>query len=59
MNLIVVASNCTHPLGPSQGSGGAVTLVKHRAPAPRPDDLCRTASPEAMRAFAFTDRLYA
>ncbi len=59
MNLMVVASNCAHPLDPSQGSNGAVTLIKHRAPSPRPDDLCRTASPEAMRAFAFTDRLYA
>ncbi len=59
MNLIVVASNCAHPLNPSQGNGGAVTLIRHRAAAPRPDDLCRTASPEAMRAFDFTDRLYA
>jgi len=61
MNLIVVASNCVHPLNPSQAtaSTGSVTLIRHRGPAPRPDDLCRTASPEAMRAFAFTDRLYA
>jgi urea carboxylase-associated protein 2 len=59
MNLIVAVSNCAHPLNPSQGSGGAVTLIRHRARAPGPDDLCRTASPEAMRAFAFTDRLYA
>lgn len=58
MNLIVVASNCPHPLDPSPSSGD-VTLIKHRAPAAQPDDLCRTASPEAMRAFAFTDRLYA
>lgn len=61
MNLIVVASNCPHPLNPSQGatSGGPATLIRHRGPTPRSDDLCRTASPEAMRAFAFTDRLYA
>jgi len=26
---------------------------------PAADDPCRTASPEAMRAFTFTDRLYA
>jgi urea carboxylase-associated protein 2 len=58
MNLIVVASNCAHPLDPSP-SAGTATLIKHRAPPPRSDDLCRTASPEAMRAFAFTDRLYA
>jgi uncharacterized protein len=58
MNLIVVASNCAHPLNPSQSAGGAVTLIKHRVPAPRSDDLCRTASPEAKRAFDFADRLY-
>jgi urea carboxylase-associated protein 2 len=58
MNLIVVASNCAHPLDPSPSSG-EVSLIKHRAPAAQPEDLCRTASPEAMRAFAFTDRLYA
>ena len=59
MNLIVVASNCAHPLNPAQAGGSTVTLIKHRTPPPRSDDLCRTASPEAMRAFAFTDRLYA
>ena len=59
MNLIVVASNCVHPLNPSQSAGGPTTLIRHRGPVPRSDDLCRTASPEAMRAFAFTDRLYA
>jgi uncharacterized protein len=59
MNLIVVASNCTHPLNPSPSGGGSVTLIKHRAPAAAGGDLCRAASPEAMRAFAFTDRLYA
>jgi uncharacterized protein YcgI (DUF1989 family) len=59
MNLIVVASNCAHPLNPARPpASGPVTLVKHRAqPAPA-DDLCRTASPEAVRAFAFTDRLF-
>src|SRR5271170_6590805 len=61
MNLIVVASNCVHPLNPSQSAtaGGSATLIKHRIPPAQPEDLCRTASPEAMRAFAFTDRLYA
>ena len=59
MNLIVAASNCAHPLNPSPSAGGVVTLIKHRGSGTRSDDLCRTASPEAMRAFAFTDRLYA
>lgn len=60
MNLIIVASNCPHPLDPARPAAtGPVTLIKHRAPAPDADDLCRTASPEATRAFAFTDRLFA
>jgi uncharacterized protein YcgI (DUF1989 family) len=59
MNLIVVASNCAHPLNPSQSAGGATTLIKHRVPEAGPEDLCRTASPEAKRAFDFADRLYA
>jgi uncharacterized protein len=60
MNLILVASNCAHPLDPARPAAmGAVTLITHKvAPAPQ-DDLCRTASPEAERAFAFTERLFA
>jgi urea carboxylase-associated protein 2 len=60
MNLVVVASNCAHPLDPARPAAtGPVTLIKYRAPPPGDDDVCRTASPEAARAFAFTDRLYA
>jgi urea carboxylase-associated protein 2 len=60
MNLIVVASNCPHPLDPARpAASGSVTLIKHRAAAAAVDDPCRTASPEAARAFAFTDRLFA
>lgn len=59
MNLTLVMSNCPHPLDPARPAAtGPVTLIKHRAPAPGADDLCRTASPEASRAFAFTDRLF-
>jgi uncharacterized protein YcgI (DUF1989 family) len=59
MNLVVVASNCPHPLDPARPAATEpVTLIKHRAPVPTADDLCRTASPEAARAFAFTDRLF-
>jgi uncharacterized protein len=36
-----------------------VTLVKHRVALASAEDACRTASPEAIRAFAFTDRLFA
>ena len=60
MNLVVVASNCAHPLDPARPAvTGPITLIRHRAAPPGDDDLCRTASPEAARAFAFTDRLYA
>ena len=60
MNLILVASNCPHPLDPARSAAsGPVALIKHRALAAAPDDLCRAASPEAARAFAFTDRLFA
>jgi uncharacterized protein YcgI (DUF1989 family) len=60
MNLIIVASNCPHPLDPARpAAAGPVTLIKHRMAVAAADDLCRTASPEATRAFAFTDRLFA
>lgn len=60
MNLIVVASNCPHPLDPARPAAtGSITLINHHAPAATTGDICRTASPEAARAFAFTDRLFA
>lgn len=61
MNLVIVASNCAHPLDPAAPAASLrhVTLIRYRAPPAAQDDLCRTASPEAARAFAFTDRLYA
>jgi len=60
MNQVVVVSNCAHPLDPARPvASGPVTVMKHRARLAPADDLCRTASPEAARAFAFTDRLFA
>src|SRR4051794_10951374 len=60
MNLMLVVSNCPHPLDPARPAAtGNVTLIRHRAPLPATDDPCRTTSPEAVRAFTFTDRLYA
>jgi urea carboxylase-associated protein 2 len=60
MNLIIIASNCPHPLDPARPeASGPVTLIRHRAAPAAADDFCRTASPEAARAFAFTDRLFA
>ena len=60
MNLIMVASNSAHPLDPARPAAtGAVTLITHKVAPASQDDLCRTASPEAERAFAFTERLFA
>ena len=60
MNLVLVLSNCPHPLDPARPAlGGPVTLIRHRLPPAGPDDPCRTTSPEIARAFVFTDRLYA
>ena len=60
MNVSVVLSNCAHPLDPAMpAASGPVTLIRHRAPLAAPDDPCRTLSPEMVRAFAFTDRLFA
>jgi len=60
MNLVVVLSNCAHPLDPGGPAASApVTLIRHRPRAAAPDDLCRTLSPEAARAFVFTDQLFA
>jgi uncharacterized protein len=59
MNLVLVLSNCAHPLDPRQAAADPVTFIRHRAPPPEPDDPCRTTSPEIVRAFEFTDRLYA
>lgn len=60
MNLVLVLSNCAHPLDPARpAAADPVTLIRYRAPSPKPDDACRTTSPEIVRAFEFTDRLYA
>jgi uncharacterized protein len=60
MNLVLVLSNCAHPLDPARPAAtDPVTLIRYRAPLPKPDDACRTTSPEIVRAFEFTDRLYA
>jgi uncharacterized protein len=60
MNLVLVLSNCAHPLDPARpAASGPIGLIRHRAPSPAKDDPCRTTSPEIVRAFEFTDRLYA
>jgi urea carboxylase-associated protein 2 len=60
MKLMLVLSNCAHPLDPVRpAAGGPIVVVRHRAPQPAQDDPCRTMSPEIARAFEFTDRLTA
>ena len=60
MNATLVLSNCAHPLDSARPSAARpVMLVRHRVAPAAAGDLCRTGSPEAMRAFEFTDRLYA
>jgi urea carboxylase-associated protein 2 len=60
VDLVLVLSNCPHPLDSARpATAGPVTLVRHRAPTAAADDPCRTRSPEIVRAFQFTDRLYA
>jgi uncharacterized protein len=60
MNLVLVLSNCAHPLDPARPAAAeAITLIRHRALSPAPEDPCRTTSPEIVRAFEFTDRLFA
>jgi hypothetical protein len=59
MNVVLALSNCAHPLNPARPSVvEPVTLIRHRAAPAAPDDPCRSISPEIVRAFEFTDRLF-
>jgi urea carboxylase-associated protein 2 len=52
MDLLVALSNCPHPLDPALiYAPDAVEAVRYRAKPAGVDDLCRTASAEAIRAF--------
>ncbi|MCC8964445.1 urea carboxylase-associated family protein [Bradyrhizobium sp. Pear76] len=52
MDLLIALSNCPHPLDPAKAYPQAsVEIVRYRASAPAADDLCRTATAEAIRAF--------
>lgn len=60
MDLIVGLSNTPHPLDPNPDySPLPVEIVQFRAPAPLPDDLCRTATAEAVRGFENNARMLA
>jgi urea carboxylase-associated protein 2 len=59
MNLLVALSNCPHPLAPAPAAvPGAIEAVIWTPPAPAADDPCRTAGPEALRAFENTERYF-
>ncbi|MES5486932.1 urea carboxylase-associated family protein [Bradyrhizobium sp. INPA03-11B] len=52
MDLLIALSNCPHPLDPAATYPQAsVEIVRYRADAPAADDLCRTATAEAVRAY--------
>jgi urea carboxylase-associated protein 2 len=52
MDLTVTLSNCPHPLDPAAGyAPSPVAVTRFRAPPAEADDLCRTATPEAVRGF--------
>ena len=52
MDLIVALSNCPHPLDPAPDyAPNPVAVTRFRAPPPAMDDLCRTATIEAVRGF--------
>ena len=60
MDLLVAVSNCPHPFSPDATFAPApVQAVVWQGPAPDADDLCRTATAEAVRGFENTDPLFA
>jgi urea carboxylase-associated protein 2 len=58
MNLLVALSNCAHPLAPAGAPQASVDVAIWQPPAAAADDPCRTAGPEAARAFENTERLF-
>jgi uncharacterized protein YcgI (DUF1989 family) len=51
MPLVLALSNTRHPLDPTRGEVPPLTLTLQAAQAVAEDDLCRTATAEAMRGF--------
>ncbi|KAM3098695.1 urea amidolyase associated protein UAAP1 [Phormidesmis sp. 146-12] len=58
MNVLVVLSNCPHPLDPGAYDPKPVRAIVWKSPTPTADDLCRTANPEAIRGFQNTDAVF-
>ena len=56
MNVLVVLSNCPHPLDPSPTyDAKPIRAIVWNAPASTADDPMRTSNPEAVRGFQNTD----
>jgi urea carboxylase-associated protein 2 len=56
MNVLVVLSNCPHPLDPSPTyEAKPIRAIVWNAPASTADDPMRTSNPEAVRGFQNTD----
>jgi uncharacterized protein len=57
MDLWIIVSNAGHPLDPALTvAPGPIDLMRFAVSPPRVDDICRLGSPEATRAFDFTER---
>lgn len=60
MDLLVAISNCPHPFSPGDAwAPSDIEAVIWQGPPPAADDLCRTATAEAVRGFENTDPLFA
>jgi uncharacterized protein YcgI (DUF1989 family) len=52
MDMLVGFSNCPHPLDPDPiYQPKPVVITRYKAPVPAADDLCSTATAEAVRGF--------
>lgn len=56
MDLLIALSNTRHPLDPAKGDVPAVTVSRLAARPVPADDLCRTATAEAIRGFQNNER---
>lgn len=60
MDVILALSNCPHPLSPARKwQAKPITVQVWDSPKPAKDDLCRTATEEAKRAFENNDAMEA
>ncbi|MDR9803221.1 urea amidolyase associated protein UAAP1 [Rhizobium hidalgonense] len=51
MDMLVGFSTCPHPLDPNAYQPKPVVITRYKAAIPAADDLCRTATAEAVRGF--------